>query len=286
MKEIVQTSKGTIEFRIEGPETGPAMLILNGGHTNCDSLVANLPLLFELGYRVIIPSRPGYGRTPLATGRTTEEAAEAMAALLDYLGLEKTSVMAISAGGRTALQLAGRHPGRVEKLILQCALSRGDWLNTQATLAAYAMFNPITEGAFWAIFRAIARAYPTQTLKSMMGNLTTLDVNQVMSRMTAEQQALALKYITECRSGSGFVADMKHRSGDLSRITAPTLIIHSRFDGSVDFSHAEYAAQRIQKAELFDAPAESHLMWFGPAGTDIESKLIEFLGEPVKGGTS
>jgi pimeloyl-ACP methyl ester carboxylesterase len=148
-------------------------------------------------------------------------------------------------------------------------------------VAAYAMFNPITEGALWAVFRAIARVYPTQTLKSMMSNLTSLDVDQVMNHMTAEQQTLALKFISESRSGSGFLADMKHRSGDLSRITAPALIIHSRFDGSVDFSHAEYSAQHIPHAELFAAPAESHFMWFGPAGVDIEVKLTEFLHEPV-----
>ncbi|MBN1220991.1 MAG: alpha/beta hydrolase [Anaerolineae bacterium] len=277
MKNIIQTTQGIIEYRSEGPKTGPAMLILNGGHTNCGSLVANLPLLLELGYRVIIPSRPGYGRTPLSTGKTAEAAAEAMVALLDELGLKKTNVMAISAGGRTALQLAGRHPHRVGKLILQCALSRDNWLNAPATLAAYVMFNPITEGAFWAIFRAIARTYPTQALKSMMGGLTILDPAQVVSRMTAEQRAMALKFMTECRSGTGFWADLKHRSGDLGRITAPTLIIHSRFDGSVDFSHAEYAAQHIPQSQLFEVPAESHLMWFGPANAEIEAKLAEFL---------
>ena len=281
MKNIVKTNQGMIEYRIEGPETGPAMLILNGGHTNCDSLVANLDLLLSLGYRVIIPSRPGYGRTPLSTGKTTEEAADAMVALLDELGIEKASVMAISAGGRTALQLAGRHPTRVDKLILQCALSRDDWLDAKSKVAAYTMFNPVTEGVFWAIFRVMARAYPTQMLKSMIANLTTLDVDQVLSHMTAEQQALALQFISESRSGSGFFADIKHRSGDLSRITPPTLIIHSRFDGSNDFSHAEYSAQYIQNAELFEVPAESHLMWFGPADTDIEAKLAEFLHEPV-----
>jgi pimeloyl-ACP methyl ester carboxylesterase len=281
MKNIIQTTQGTIEYREEGTATGPAMLILNGGHTNCDSMVANLDLLLNLGYRVLIPSRPGYGRTPLSTGRTTEEAADAMIALLDVLSIEKTGVMAISAGGRTALQLAGRYPTRVEKLILQCALSRDDWLDTKTTMAAYAMFNPITEGAFWAMFRAMARAYPAKMLKMMMSNLTTLDVDQILNHMTEAQQALALKLICESRSGSGFLADMKHRSGDLSRITAPTLIIHSRLDGSVDFTHAEYSARHIPHAELFAAPAESHFIWFGPAGTDIEARLAEFLREPA-----
>jgi pimeloyl-ACP methyl ester carboxylesterase len=278
MKQLVATTKGQIECRLEGPETGPAMLILNGGHTNCDSMVANLQLLLDLGYRVIIPSRPGYGRTPLSIGKTAETAAEAMVALLDRLGIEKTHVMAISAGGRTALQLAGRHPERVEKLILQCALSHDNWPDSKAKIMAYVIFNPLIEGAFWAFFRRVARSYPIGTLKTMVGNLTKLNPpGEVVGQMTTEQQTLALKMLTECRSGSGFLNDIKHRSGDLSRITAPTLIIHSRFDGSNDFSHAEYSAQHIQHAELFDVPAESHLMWFGAHNADIEKKITEFL---------
>lgn len=281
MKDIVQTSKGTIEFRIEGPETGPVILILNGGHTNCDSMVANLDLLLNLGYRVIIPSRPGYGQTPLSTGKTTETAADALVALLEYLDIEKATVMAISAGGRTALQLAGRHPMRVKKLILQCALSHDHWPEPATKLVAYVLFNPLTEGVFWAFFRWIARSNPTGTLKTMMKNLTTLNPDRVVNNMTAEQQALALQMIAESRSGAGFLNDIKHRSGNLNRITAPTLIIHSRFDGSNDFSHAEYSARHIPHAELFAVPAESHLMWFGPGSADIEAKLTEFLHESV-----
>jgi pimeloyl-ACP methyl ester carboxylesterase len=281
MKNIIQTTRGAIEYREEGPATGPVMLILNGGHTNCNSVVANLPFLLDLGYRVVIPSRPGYGRTPLATGKTAGEAADALVALLDELGIEKTDVMAISAGGRTALQLAGRHPARVKRLILQCALSRDDWLDAKTTAAAYVMFNPVTEGIFWAVFRAVARIYPEQILKTMMGNLTTLDPAEVIKRMTPAERQLAHKFLTECRSGRGFLNDIKQRSGELGRISAPTLIIHTRFDGSVDFSHAEYSAQHIPHAQLFAVPAQSHFMWFGPAATEIEAKLTEFLQGPM-----
>ncbi|MDY6796419.1 MAG: hypothetical protein SWK76_14260 [Actinomycetota bacterium] len=51
------------------------------------------------GFATICPSRPGYLRTPLSTGRTIEEQADAMAALLDYLELEKVGVVCCSAGG-------------------------------------------------------------------------------------------------------------------------------------------------------------------------------------------
>ena len=40
---------------------------------------------------MIAPSRPGYGRTPLSSGKTHEEAADLMAALLDELKIDDSA---------------------------------------------------------------------------------------------------------------------------------------------------------------------------------------------------
>ena len=71
--------------------------------------------------------------------------------------------------------------------------------------------------------------------------------------------------------------DLQHHCGDLRRITAPTLIIASKYDGSVDASHASYAADHIRGADLFISPAESHLLWFSSYNTAIEGKMRAFL---------
>lgn len=70
---------------------------------------------------------------------------------------------------------------------------------------------------------------------------------------------------------------MRHVCGDLSRITAPTLIIESKYDGSKGTSHASYAADHIPNADLFVIPAESHLMWFSSFNEVIEEKMRAFL---------
>ncbi len=74
----------------------------------------------------IIPSRSGYLRTPLDAGMTPAAAADAMAALLDELGIEKTTVLGWSGGGPTAIELAQRHPEHVKGLILLSARIRWD----------------------------------------------------------------------------------------------------------------------------------------------------------------
>jgi pimeloyl-ACP methyl ester carboxylesterase len=152
-----------------------------------------------------------------------------------------------SASHPTALQLAGRHPERVSKVILQNAV------------------------------RSYARVAPLSALKMMMGSLSTLDPAQVVATMSQRQQQAALALLLASRSGSGFLHDLHHRCGDLLRITAPTLIIVSKYDGSMDASHANYAADHIPNAELYVSPAESHLLWFSSYNAAIEEKMRAFL---------
>jgi pimeloyl-ACP methyl ester carboxylesterase len=96
--------------------------------------------------------------------------------------------------------------------------------------------------------------------------------------MSPEQQRAALAFLLASRSGSGFLYDIHHHCGDLGRITAPTLIIASQYDGSVDLTHARYAADHIPDAELHICPAESHLLWFSLCNSDVEEKMRAFLG--------
>src|SRR5437763_16169698 len=135
MNTIAQTEKGPIEYRVVGQ--GPAVLVLNGGHTNCNSPLGHEPFFLEQGYQLVIPSRPGYGKTPSSTGRTAEAFADALVGLLDHLHLERVIVIGISAAGPTALQLAGRHPKRVSKLILQNAVTGGKFPANRTRVLAY-----------------------------------------------------------------------------------------------------------------------------------------------------
>ncbi len=123
MKHIVQVPQGPIEYRLAGQ--GVPVLVLNGGHTHCQSPLGNERFFLAHGYQFIVPSRPGYGRTPSSSGRTAEESADALASLLDCLRLAQVIVVGISGGGPTALQLASRPPKRVSRLILQNAVTGG-----------------------------------------------------------------------------------------------------------------------------------------------------------------
>lgn len=275
MHSIAQVEKGPIEYRVVGQ--GPAVLVLNGGHTNCNSPLGHEQFFLDQGYQLVIPSRPGYGKMPSSTGRTAEAFADALVGLLDHLHLERVIVLGISAAGPTALQLAGRHPERVGKVILQNAVTGGKFPALRTRVMAYLVFNPWVERWTWAAFRSFARVAPLSALKWMIGSLSSLDPAQVVATMSQEQQQAALAILLASRSGSGFLHDLHHRCGDLRRITAPNLIIESKYDGSMDASHASYAADHLPNAELFVSPAESHLLWFSSYNAAIEEKMRAFL---------
>ena len=275
MIQIAQVPQGPIEYRLAGQ--GAPVLVLNGGHTHCQSPLGSEPFFLAHGYQLIIPSRPGYGRTPSSTGQTAEACADALAGLLDGLRLPQVIVVGISGGGPTALQLAGRHPERVSRLILQNAVTGGVFPSRAVRLGAYLIFNRWVEGGTWAAFRALVRAAPRTALRIMLGSLTTLDPAQVVAGMSPAQQQAALAMLVASRSGAGFRNDLRHRCGDLRRITAPALVIRSRYDGSMDATHAYYAADHIPNAELFICAAESHLLWFSDHNAAVEEKMLAFL---------
>jgi pimeloyl-ACP methyl ester carboxylesterase len=275
MNHVAQTRRGSLEYRTVGQ--GPTILVLNGGHTNCNSPLGHEQFFLDQGYQLLIPSRPGYGKTPSSTGRTAEAFADALVSFLDLLQLDSVIVVGISAAGRTALQLAGRAPSRVSKLILQNAVTGGRFPTRLTRLMAYVLFNPFIEAGTWAVFRAFARVAPQAALRRMMASLTSLDPEQVITTMSPEQQQAALVFLLASRSGSGFLHDIHHQCGDLSRITAPTLILESKYDGSKDSCHATYAADQIVNAELFLSPAESHLFWFSSHDREIRAKMQAFL---------
>src|ERR1700726_4854026 len=84
---------------------------------------------------------------------------------------------------------------------------------------------------------------------TLFHSFSSFQPDQVIAMTSQDQQQAALALLLASRSGSGFLHDMHHRCGDLSRIAAPTLIIASQYDGSVDSSHATYAADHIARAE-------------------------------------
>jgi 2-hydroxy-6-oxonona-2,4-dienedioate hydrolase len=113
------TRFGPIEYVDQG--TGFAVLLVHGIFGGHDAALRLAPPEALATYRTVAPSRFGYLGTPMPPHCDVPMQADAHAALLDSLGIDRTVVYAASAGSTSALQLAIRHPDRVAGLVLQSA---------------------------------------------------------------------------------------------------------------------------------------------------------------------
>jgi len=111
-------------YQIHG--SGRPLVLLHGGLGAIEMFGPVLPALSE-GRKVIAVDLQGHGRTAdIDRPLSIEYMADDIAALLDHLEIERADVMGFSLGGGVALQVAVRHPDKVDRLVLVSAAFRSD----------------------------------------------------------------------------------------------------------------------------------------------------------------
>ncbi|GAA4965353.1 alpha/beta hydrolase [Nonomuraea thailandensis] len=267
---------GPVEYRLEGD--GPrTVVVFHGGHMRA-GLALGEEIYADADCAVLAPSRPGYGRTPLTTGTTAAGFADVTAELCRVLGIERlAAVVGISAGGRTALSMAARHPHLVERVILQSSVGFLPWPDRLTRLGGRAVFNARVEAGTWAILRLLLRVAPSLGLRLLVRDLSVLPVGQVLRNLSTAERSLLIGLFTSMRSGRGFAADMLPVADCAAQVSQPTLVIATRHDRSVPFAHAESLVATIPRAELVVSQADSHMIWFGPDYPRVAARIVDFL---------
>jgi len=97
LTRLVETAKGPVELT-EASDGEPVLYFHGTGITGEVMVPVESPLLDD-GFRLIVPNRPGYGKTPLAPHESAQACGDLMAALLDELKIERCTVMGSSGGG-------------------------------------------------------------------------------------------------------------------------------------------------------------------------------------------
>jgi 4,5:9,10-diseco-3-hydroxy-5,9,17-trioxoandrosta-1(10),2-diene-4-oate hydrolase len=106
----------------EGAEPGLPVVMLHGGGPGASgwsNFGRNLGV-FAGRFRTIVIDQPGFGRSdkPPVSGNYFTFAAEALARLLDEVGIDRVHLVGNSLGGGTAVRFALRYPGRAGRLVL------------------------------------------------------------------------------------------------------------------------------------------------------------------------
>ncbi len=279
--EVVQTARGAVEFARHG--AAPYVLIFHGTPQGHHASYFGEPLR-AAGFGTITPSRPGYLRTPLETGRTFAEQADAAAALLDVLEIDQVAAYGISGGGPSSIEFAARYPDRAKGLILEVAISGAYRPEVSRLTVALAMSSL----AFWAQGKLLRRA-PRLAVGQMVKMESTLDspdVKRITADVLADTQKMDILH--QLFDGppfgwlrAGFENDMEQfKSADQlprDQVQCPTLVVHGTHDGDVPYAHAQRAAREISGAELFTVERAWHLLALSDGDNAYQQAEIEFL---------
>lgn len=256
---LIDTRHGPVEVAVRG--SGPPLLVLHGAGGGHDQGLLLARMYGPADRRRIVVSRFGYLRSALPADASTRAQAEALADVLDALGIDRAAVLAMSGGVPPALQFAALYPERT----------------TALALLSTAPFTPLTAGAqdlplpawayqalfasdlpFWAVTRLAPAALDpvfdvTPALRARLGPDEAADVAALVTGFLPVTDRLA-----------GLVNEAAAIAPDagyaLARITAPVLIIHARDDGINPFPIAEFLARALPQARFLALPDGGHLL--------------------------
>ena len=258
-RQIVETDCGPIEVAIRGE--GEPVLVIHGISGGFDQGIGISQSSLGAGYKAIAPSRFGYLGTPMPANATPATQADAYVCLLDALHLEKVTIMAYSAGGTSAVQMALRHPDRVKALI---------FVSTAApTVGEYIALppKPVIQFAFNSDFLMwVITTHFQQIMKPAMGVPARYPLSEAERLQVSDSIRSVLPI--ELRT-AGFVFDMFTSNVDMDQhpadypmesIRIPTLIIHAVDDSLASYENAKALAERIPNAKLFSIPSGGHLL--------------------------
>ena len=277
-----------IEVDDQGPREGPVVMLIMGlGMQLIAWPPALVQSLVERGFRVIrfdnrdiglsqgfdhagVPNMALAGlrhmlHLPLRTPYTLSDMAQDALGVLDALGIQQAHVCGASMGGMIAQHLSASAPQRVASLTLMMtgsgarSLPQPSWA-VRRQLMSRPMGSGVNDAVDWIVhvLRVIGSpGYPSN--EQAMRDRALISVQRAWHPAGSARQMLAI------------VAD-HDRTPMLSRITAPTRIVHGMDDPLVPVACGQQLAQHIAHAETDFIPGMGH---------DLPEALLERFAQGI-----
>ncbi len=286
--QLIETSQGLIEYTSFGE--GPAILVLHGTIGGYDQGQYLAEMLQSDEYQFISVSRPGYLRTPIESGATFPEQADAYIALLDELGISQVAVIAVSGGGPSALQMALNHPSRVWSMVMlstnsdvhadnsppEIELDEGE-TRTPPSWLVNTLFSDFFS---WSVIN-VSKWQPRLILSPLVGEAYTDEVlndpikNDLYLELIKSFSLTSQRKVGSFSDGALFP---KHTGYPFENIQAPMLILHGSEDASEIYDQQKYLERTVPNSTFVEINGGTHFM--SPSHHEVLTPIIlDFLEE-------
>lgn len=272
--QLISTDFGPVEYAREGG--GLAALISHGAGGGYDQALFVGREVLGLDYDIIAPSRFGYLRTPVSGTQPPSAQADAHAALLDILKVDKAIVLGISAGAPSAIEMALRHPDRVAALILIVprAFAPGREVEAEDTPPNRAVMAMIMRGADFAFWLALKVA--RGRILRFLGVPGAVDrAADPLERARLTRIMCDILPLSRRVAGLRNDGETKIEPWPLEKIGAPTFVMSAEDDLFGTLPAARFTAEHIAGAELMVVESGGHLL-VGRGG-EIRGRIADFL---------
>jgi len=251
-------------YEVEGSRPTP-LILLHGLGSDGTSWSFVRPILRK-HYCLIVPDLRGHGRTS-SNDRpyTIKQLADDVIALMDYSEIESANILGSSMGGMVAQSLGIHYPERVIRLILA---------NSESFISP--RLRRIIKN--W-IFLAENLGYRSYLENTIPWVYTESFFNSHEGEIDARIEELASRSVSAFIQASKAV--LEHNvTEDLSRISAPTLIISGEFDSIVTNEYSELLHQEINDSQLETISRTGHMAIIEKPDTFCEIVLDFLVNKP------
>jgi pimeloyl-ACP methyl ester carboxylesterase len=287
LTQIVETSCGRVEYSEAG--TGDPILYFHGTGVTGDAMMSVESPLIDDGFRLIIPNRPGYGRTPLSPHRSAADCARLSAALLDSLGIARVSVMGSSGGAAFAASFAASFPLRTRSLVLLCPqVHRWDhkrWLPTTSRWTLPLLRRMLLRKLLVKLYRiALRRMTVAQFLKTEAGDRYPEVAGDPACQTLCEKTLAAMAHgvWAEGFENDFVVFTSEDIIGADGSLQLPALVLHDEMDPMAPVDHVAWFVAKCSQCETVSVRAAGHLIWVGPGAEVMHRARVHFLREHAK----